>query len=138
MPRLALLKPARVVVTNYGGEIVILHLPTIPSEAIREGIAPRTLCGQQGMAWSPEVWNRNARVCRFCRRNAAGIAALFLIGPERSEGPSLARRRQPANLAGPAAAGDTSCKTALFGESASGASRAAEPEHGVLGDGERG
>jgi hypothetical protein len=37
-----------------------------------------------------------------------------LVGPERSEGPSLARRRHPAQEALPTAAGDTSCKSRVF------------------------
>lgn len=60
-----------------------------------------------------------------------------LIGPERSEGPSLARRRQSTIPASPTAAGDTPCKSALFGENGSEALVQEIPAHGARGDGGR-
>jgi hypothetical protein len=135
MPRVIFLKPARVLVTAIPmGGPTILHLPMQPVDVLGTGYAP-TLCGGFGDIWSPLVFDRDARMCRFCRRNAVATASLFLIGPERSEGPSLARRGQGANHAGPTAGGDTSCKSAVSGDGGPRSGGAAEPGHGALGGG---
>ncbi len=122
MPRLILRKPAHVIVGSYLGSPLVVHLPMLP-----EGLVPNTVamtaCGALGDVWGREVWNRRIKVCAFCRRNAASLAALHavtgcaygctnaggraleapaqpapLLGPERSEGPSLAPRRRAATL----------------------------------------
>jgi hypothetical protein len=68
----------------------------------------------------------------FARTNAARARlALFLIGPERSEGPSLARRRHPLDGCSQLQAETTPANRGFC----SGDATAGGPEHGALDGG---